>query len=33
MAKDNGWGLGRILGELKQLAILNVSESTIRYTI
>lgn len=29
-AKDNGWGLGRILGELKKLGIKNVSKSTVR---
>ena len=30
MAKDNGWGLGRILGELKKLGIQSVSKSTVR---
>jgi putative transposase len=30
MAKDNGWGLGRILGELKKLGIKAVSKSTVR---
>ena len=30
MAKDNGWGLGRILGELKKLGIRTVSKSTVR---
>ena len=30
MAKDNGWGLGRILGELKKLGIKSVCKSTVR---
>ena len=30
MAKDNGWGLGRILGELKKLGIYSVCKTTIR---
>jgi len=30
MAKDNGWGLGRILGELKKLGIRSVCKTTIR---
>ena len=30
MAKDNGWGLGRILGELKKLGIRSVCKSTVR---
>ena len=30
MAKDNGWGLGRILGELKKLGIRKICKSTVR---
>jgi putative transposase len=30
MARDNGWGLGRILGELKKLGIRSVCKTTIR---
>jgi len=30
MAKDNGWGLGRILGEFKKLGIRKISKSTVR---
>jgi len=30
MANDNAWGLGRILGELKQLGIRSVCKTTIR---
>jgi putative transposase len=30
MAKDNGWGLGRILGELKRLGIRRICKSTVR---
>jgi len=29
MAKDNGWGLGRILGELKKLGIRSVCKTTV----
>jgi len=30
MAQENGWGLGRILGELKKLGIRKVCKSTVR---
>ena len=30
MAGDNGWGLGRILGELKKLGIRKICKSTVR---
>jgi len=30
MAKENGWGLGRILGELKKLGIRKICKSTVR---
>ncbi len=30
MAKDNGWGLGRILGELKKLGIRKICKTTVR---
>ena len=30
MVKDNGWGLGRILGELKKLGIRKICKTTVR---
>ena len=30
MAKDNGWGLGRILGEFKKLGIRKICKTTVR---
>jgi putative transposase len=30
MARDNGWGLGRILGELKKLGIRKICKTTVR---
>ena len=30
MATDNGWGLGRIMGELKRLGLRNICKSTVR---
>ena len=30
MANENGWGLGRIMGELKRLGLRNICKSTVR---